>query len=77
LITSLVSTVCRRAFCTSTVGVSPVTVTVSSRAPTLRSTDNGTVADPVSSMPSRCTVLKPASVNLTEYVPGLRFSMRY
>ena len=33
--------------------------------------------DPVSSRPSRLTVEKPASVNVTVYAPGLRFSMRY
>src|ERR1043165_3718891 len=33
--------------------------------------------EPVSSMPSRLTVLKPVSVNVTEYVPGRRSTMRY
>ena len=62
---SLVSTVCRCALCTSTIGDSPVTVMVSSSAPTRRSAFTVAMNDPVSSMPSRLTVLKPGSVNVT------------
>jgi hypothetical protein len=63
--------------CTSTIGVSPVTVMVSSIAPTRRSAFTDAVNVPVSSMPSRLTELKPASVKVTEYVPGRRFSILY
>ena len=58
-------TCCRFALCTSTTGLSPVTVIVSSSEPTRRSAFTVAVNDPVSSMPSRFTVLKPASVNVT------------
>ena len=62
---SLLTTVCRRALCTSTIGVSPVTVIVSASAPTFRSALIVAMNDPVSSMPSRLTVLNPGSVNVT------------
>src|SRR5580704_6728592 len=75
--TSFDRMVARAAFCTSTTGVSPVTVTVSATAPTRRSALTVAVNAPVSSIPSRLVVLKPASVNVTEYSPGRRFSMRY
>ena len=55
----------RAAFCTSTTGVSPVTVIVSSSAPTFMSALICTVPEPASSMPSRLTVLKPVSENVT------------
>ena len=61
---SPLKTFCRAAVCTSTIGVSPVTVIVSARLPTLRSALTVVVPDPVNSMPSRFTVLKPASVNV-------------
>ena len=32
---------------------------------------------PDSSTPSRCTVAKPGSVNVTVYTPGRRFSIAY
>jgi hypothetical protein len=64
--TSLSTETCRRTLCTSTMGVSPVTVIVSSSAPTRRSSGTVTVTVPVSSMPSRLTVLNPASVAVTE-----------
>ena len=51
--------VCRRTLCVSTIGVSPVTVIVSASAPTFRSALTTAVNEPVSSMPSRRTVLKP------------------
>src|SRR5436190_14169756 len=70
-------TVSRRVFCTSTTGDSPVTVTVSSRAPTFISIGIVIVAEPASSMPSRLTELNPGSVNVTVYVPGRRSTMRY
>ena len=49
----------------STIGVSPVTVIVSARLPTRSSALTLAVNDPVSSMPSRLTVLKPVSANVT------------
>jgi hypothetical protein len=61
----LLNTVCRRALCTSTIGLSPVTVTVSSNVPSLISALIVAVKDPVSSTPSRRKALKPVSVKLT------------
>ena len=46
-------------------GDSPVTVIVSSMAPTFRSALTVAVKEPVSSIPSRLTVLKPVSVKVT------------
>ena len=63
--TSLSTTVCTRALCTSTIGDSPVTVMVSSRLPTRRSPLTVATKSPVSSMPSRLTVLNPGSVKVT------------
>ena len=63
--TSLFSVTSRLALCTSTTGVSPVTVTVSASAPTLRSALMVAVNDPLSSMPSRLNVLKPCRVKVT------------
>ena len=57
---------CTRVLCTSTVGDSPVTVTVSSRAPIRNSVLTVATKSPVSAMPSRFTVLNPGSVNVTE-----------
>ena len=65
-ITSPVSTVSRLAFWTSTTGVSPVTVIVSATAPTFNSALMVAVKEPVSSMPSRLTVVKPGNVNVIE-----------
>ncbi len=62
---SLVTTRCVTTFCTSTVGDCPVTVTVSSSAPTRISTLTFAVNEAVSSMPSRFTVLKPGRLNVT------------
>jgi hypothetical protein len=62
---SLSITVCRRTLCTSTIGDSPVTVIVSSSAPTLSSASTVAVKAPGSSMPSRRTALKPVNVNVT------------
>ena len=59
-------TSCRVALCTSTTGDSPVTVIVSSSPPTRMSTGIVSVWLPVSSMPSRFTVLNPGSVNVRE-----------
>src|SRR6267143_1642457 len=61
----------------STTGLSPVTVIVSETLPTVSSTFTAAVNDVVSSMPSRLTVAKPGSVNVTEYVPGRSSTMRY
>ena len=66
LMMSRVSTRCWTTFCTSTMGDSPVTVMVSSSAPTRISVLTVAVNDDVSSMPSRLLVLKPGSVNVTE-----------
>ena len=63
--TSPLTVACRLTLWTSTIGVSPVTVMVSSTAPTLRSALTVAVNEPVSSMPSRLTVLNPVSVNVT------------
>ncbi len=63
---SLVNTVCRCTPCTSTIGASPVTVIVSSWAPTRISTLIVAVKSPAIVMPSRFTVLKPGSVKVTE-----------
>ncbi len=53
------------AFWTSTIGDSPVTVTVSVTSPTRSSTFTVALNDPVSSIPSRFTVVKPCSENGT------------
>ena len=58
--------VCRRTLWVSTIGVSPVTVIVSAIAPILRSPFTVALKDPVSSISSRRTVLKPVSENVTE-----------
>src|SRR5205823_1870211 len=52
-------------------------VIVYSRAPTFNSPFTVATNVQVNSMPSRLTVLKPGSVNVTEYVPGRRLTMRY
>jgi len=75
--TSWLSTVSRFVLCTSTTGVSPLTVIVSSSAPTRISIGMVSTAVPEISMPSRFTVLKPVSVKVIEYVPGFRSMMRY
>src|SRR5262245_10826990 len=75
--TSLVSARCAFAFWTSTTGDSPLTVIVSARLPTLSSALTDAVNDPLSSMPSRLTVLNPVRENVTEYTPGLRSTIRY
>ena len=63
--TSRVSTFCCRTFCVSTTGLAPVTVTVSSSAPTRRSALTVAVKPVLSSIPSRLTVLNPGSVKVT------------
>ena len=62
---SLFMTTSRLAFCTSTSGVSPVTVIVSAMPPTRISIGIVTVCVPESSMFARLTVVKPGSVNVT------------
>ena len=69
------STSCWRMDCVSTTGDAPVTVIVSEMAPTARLTLTGATKPALSSMPSRRTVEKPASENVTEYVPGRRSTM--
>ena len=68
--TSRVITVWRWVVCTSTVGEAPTTVTVSAISPTDSSISTVAVNVPVSSMPSRRTVLNPARLTVTEYAPG-------
>src|SRR4029434_2376300 len=74
---SLLSTRWSEADCTSTTGLSPDTVIVSSTEPSFISASTVAENEPVSSMPSRLTVLKPGSENVTEYVPGRRSTIRY
>ena len=57
-------TYCTRAFCTSTLGDSATTLTVSLMSPTAICTLMGAVKSDVSSMFSRFTVLKPCSANV-------------
>ena len=64
-ITSFDTVTCRLTLCVSTMGVSPVTVIVSARLPTRSSALTLAVNDPVSSIPSRLTVLNPVSANVT------------
>ena len=64
--TSESNTSCCRTCWRSTIGVSPVTVTVSSTLPTDSSASTVAANDPASSTPSRTTVLNPGSVNVTE-----------
>jgi len=70
------STICFLVLAVSTRGVSPVTVIVSSTAPTFMSALTVAVNVPVSSTPSRLTVLKPVSANVTVYAPGLKSWIR-
>ena len=64
-IASLVSTCCARVFWTSTTGLSPVTVTVSSRLPTDSSVLIVAVKPEVNCRPSRTTVENPTRENVT------------
>ena len=63
--TSWVKTRCWVEACTSTIGDSPVTVTVSCNVPTRMSALTVAMNVPASSMPSRLTVEKPPSANVT------------
>jgi hypothetical protein len=58
-------------------GLSPVTVMVSSSAPTRRSAFTVALNSEASSRPSRLYVLNPVSVKVTEYTPGRRSTIRY
>ncbi len=58
-------TLCCRALCVSTIGLAPVTVTVSSNAPTFRSAFTVAVNPAVNTIPSRLNALNPANVNVT------------
>jgi hypothetical protein len=62
--TSRSTMVWTRALWTSNVGDSPVTVTVSSSVPTRNSALTVATKSPLSTMPSRLTVLKPGSENV-------------
>jgi hypothetical protein len=73
---SRVSTCVRDADCTSTCGVSPETVIVSSSAPTFMSALIVMTTSDGTSTASRTTVLKPVSENVTLYVPGRSASIR-
>ena len=64
--TSLLMIDCWRVLCTSTIGVSPLTVIVSASAPTFNSVFTVATKLPDSSMPSRLTVVKPVSDIVTE-----------
>ena len=75
-IVSLSSVISRRVLWTSTTGASPVTVIVSCTPPTRSSLSTVVTVVPLIVSPSRLTVLKPASVKVTEYAPGCRFSIR-
>ena len=74
-ITSPSTTASRRVDCTSTTGLSPLTMTVSVRLPTRISIGIVSVAEPRTSMFSRLTWLKPSSENVSVYVPGSRFTI--
>ncbi len=63
--TSFVTTFWTAALCTSTSGVSPVTVMVSATAPTFMSALTVATKLPDSSSPSRLNVLNPVSVKVT------------
>ena len=54
-----------RTFCTSTVGLAPLTVTVSWSDPTAISALTGAVNPAFRMMPPRLTTLNPGSVNVT------------
>jgi hypothetical protein len=56
---------CFVVLCTSMSGASPVTVSVSSSAPTCISAFTVALNDPLNSIPSRFTVEKPASEKVT------------
>ena len=68
---------CCRTVWVSTVGAAPLTVIVSSSAPTLMVMLTVAVKPEPSATPSRLTVEKPVSVNVTVYVPGRRSTMLY
>src|SRR2546428_13771374 len=63
--------------CTSTTGLTPVTVTVSATDPTRISTLIGPVKSASSTTPSRTPVLNPTSVKVTVYVRGRGPTIRY
>src|SRR4029453_17509112 len=62
---SLSSVISRLVLCTSTTGVSPVTVIVSCTPPTRISASTAMTADPLTMRFSRLTVEKPGSENVT------------
>ena len=59
------NTFCDRTFCVSTTGLAPETVIVSETDPTFISAVTFAVNPVDKSMPSRLTVLKPASEKVT------------
>src|SRR5262245_53564352 len=62
---------------TSTVGVAPVTVTLSSTEPTCKSALTVAVKAVGSSIPRRTTDVNPARLKVTSYTPGRRSMMVY
>ncbi len=72
---SLVTTVWRRTFVTSTTGLAPVTVMVSSRLPTRISASTLAVNPAASRIPSRTTVVNPSRAKVTLYSPGRSWVM--
>jgi hypothetical protein len=62
---SLVTTVCRRTFCTSTTGAAPVTVIDSDRFPTCMMPSMLAVNPEVRTTPSRLTVWNPSREKVT------------
>jgi hypothetical protein len=69
----LLSTVSRFVLvCTSTTGVAPLTLIVSATPLTRISAFTVVTPPPEISSPSRWTVAKPGSENVTAYVPGRR-----
>ena len=70
-------TCCRRALCTSTIGLTPLTVIVSWTPPTRICVFTVAVSEPDSSMPSCWTVPKPVNVKVTAYTPAGRSMTRY
>jgi hypothetical protein len=72
---SFVSKVLDVALRVSTSGAAPVTVIVSSTAPTCIETLTFAVNAAGNSIPSRLTTLKPGNVNVTVYTPGRRSLM--
>ena len=72
-----VSKFCERTSCVSTIGLAPLTVTVSARLPTRKSALTVAVVPAVRSRPSCLTVPKPVNVKVTVYAPGRNSTILY